>query len=52
MMALRVNMDLSWEMRNSGEAGASPPRSLDVRKMAKTECVLKANKIDVMYAIA
>jgi hypothetical protein len=28
------------------------PRSLDLRKMAKTECVLKANKIDVMYAFA
>ncbi|ESX82481.1 hypothetical protein X759_03540 [Mesorhizobium sp. LSHC420B00] len=25
---------------------------LDARKMAKTECILKADKIDVMYAFA
>jgi hypothetical protein len=37
-------------MPNSGRAHLS--RSLDLRKMAKAECVLKANKIDVMYAIA
>jgi hypothetical protein len=37
-------------MRNSG--GRIFRRSLDAGKMAKTECVLKANKIDVMYAIA
>ncbi|ESW92881.1 MULTISPECIES: hypothetical protein [unclassified Mesorhizobium] len=43
MMLLRVNMDVSWDPEFGG---------LDARKMAKAECVLKADKIDVMYAIA
>ncbi|WP_352856511.1 hypothetical protein [Mesorhizobium sp. M0142] len=41
MMLLRVNMGVSWEFGG-----------LDARKMAKAECVLKADKIDVMYAFA
>ncbi|WP_352617027.1 MULTISPECIES: hypothetical protein [unclassified Mesorhizobium] len=44
MMLLRVNMDVSWNAELGG--------GLDARKMAKAECVLKADKIDVMYAIA
>ena len=39
-------------LENAEFGRAHLPRSLDLRKMAKAECVLKANKIDVMYAIA